>query len=281
MTRESPAEFSLAYLTVLGTPPRRMIEIAAATGYDYVSLRLLPVTDDEPSFPFTTDPVFVRDVVKSLSDNDMSVLDVELIRADPGFDVSEFKAFVEVSAELGARHIVTQIPEAELAVAAEQFRAICELAAPLELTVDLEFIPWSATASLDVASAIVTEADMPNGAILVDTLHFDRSSSSVAQLENLERNMFNFAQLCDARGPSSVDRHELIRVARFDREPPGDGDIDLLPVLEAMPVVPYALEVPNEARRQELGSVEFSRLVLDKARSFLDGSGAKEAVAAG
>lgn len=32
-------QYSLAYLTILGCPPPEMINIAARTGYDFVSLR--------------------------------------------------------------------------------------------------------------------------------------------------------------------------------------------------------------------------------------------------
>ena len=44
VTGDGPHQFSLAYLAVFGTPPRRMIQIAAETGYDFVSLRLAAVS---------------------------------------------------------------------------------------------------------------------------------------------------------------------------------------------------------------------------------------------
>lgn len=266
--REHGPQFSLAYLTVLGTPPRRMIEIAAETGYDFVSLRLTPVTDDEPVFPFTTDPAFVTDVVKALDEYDMSVLDVELIRTDPGTKVAEWRTFVEVAAELGARHIVTQIPVAARRSAAERFGEICDLAAPHDLTVDIEFIPWSPTNDLAAAVEIVESAGRPNGGILIDTLHFSRSGSPLSELAALPDVLFNFMQLCDARRPLVESDKELIRVARFDREPPGAADIDLKAIVQAVPLVPYALEVPNEQRRQEIGVMAYSRVVREATQSF-------------
>ncbi len=265
-----PPHLSLAYLTVLGTPPRRMIEIAAETGYDFVSLRLTPVTDDEPVFPFTTDPAFVTDVVNALDAHDMSVLDVELIRTDPGTTLADWRPFVDVAAELGARHIVTQIPVPDRGSAVARFGEICDLAAPLDLTVDIEFIPWSPTNDLAAAVEIVESADRPNGAILIDTLHFARSGSSVGDLAALPATRFNFMQLCDARAPSIESDEELIRVARYDREPPGAADIDLKSIVQAVPAVPYALEVPNESRREELGAEAYARLVREQTLSFLD-----------
>jgi len=271
LTEVTKHQFSLAYLTVIGTPPRRMIQIAAETGYDFVSLRLTPVTDDEPRFPYTTDPNLVSDVVKALDEYDMSVLDVELIRTDPHTNAADWRAFVEVSAEMGARHIVTQVPEPDRGRAVERFHEICDLAALHRMTVDLEFIPWSATKDLAAAVEIVTRAGRPNGAILIDTLHFARSGSSVQHLANLSRGLFNFVQLCDARTPTSTADEDLIRVARSDREAPGTADIDLRPIMEALPSVPYSLEVPNHLRLEKLGASAYARQVREAADTFMDG----------
>ena len=270
MSGDGSHQFSLAYLAVLGTPPRRMIQIAAETGYEFVSLRLAPVTEDEPRFPYTTDPALVADVVKASNEYGVPVLDVELIRTDPGTKVEDWRRFIEVAEELGARHIITQIPEPDTGKAVDLFQELCELARPSGMTVDLEFIPWTATNDLARAVEIVTTADSSNGAVLVDTLHFARSESSVTQLAGLSVGLFNFIQLCDARDVWSVSDAEFVNIARCDREPPGKGNIDLGPIVEAMPVVPYALEVPNDQRREELGVESYARTVLEAARSFLE-----------
>jgi sugar phosphate isomerase/epimerase len=271
VTGDGPHRFSLAYLTVFGTPPRRMIQVAAETGYDFVSLRLAPVTADEPTFPYTTDQSLVADTVKALDEYGVSVLDVELIRTDPGTKSADWRRFVEVGEELGARHIITQVPEPDSGKAVEMFQEICDLGSRSGMTIDLEFIPWTATHDLARALEIVTLAGSSNGAILVDTLHFARSKSSLAQLADLPRKLVNFVQLCDARDPWSVSNDEFITIARSDREPPGQADIDLRPIVEAMPPLPYALEVPNDKRREELGVESYARRVREAAEDFFDG----------
>lgn len=277
MTNEGRPEFSLAYLTVFGTPPERMVDVAAETGYDYVSFRLLPVTSDEPRFPFLSDPQLVRKVGERLSRHDMSVLDVELIRVDPENTPRDFIPLLDVSAELGARHVITQIPETDRAKAVDQFAEICDHAARFDLTADLEFIPWSATADLAAAADIVTKAAMPNGGILVDTLHFARSDSSIAQIREIPADLFNFVQLCDATPAESMIDEELIRVARSDRNPPGEASLDLRPVVDSLPSVPYSLEVPNNAMREDLGVVGFASRVLSSARTFMGAGSARDA----
>ena len=274
-------QFSLAYLAVPGTPPRRMVQIAGETGYDFVSLRLAPVTPDERRFPFTTDRTLVADVIEALDEYGVSLLDVELVRTDPGTSVADFAAFAEVAAEMGARHVVTQIPEPDKAHAIELFAEVCDLAKTYGMTADLEFIPWSATADLDDAARIVTQAARPNGGVLVDTLHFARSHSSLTRLAELPREMFNFVQLCDAGDQLSTSEEELIRVARSDREPPGEGAIDLAPIVDAIPRVPYALEVPNDAKRKVLGDLEYARFVLNATKSFFAALDTDERAATG
>jgi sugar phosphate isomerase/epimerase len=254
-----------------------MVEIAAETNYDFVSLRLAPVTDDEPTFPFTTDPAFVADVVKALDEFGVSVLDVELIRTDPGTKTADWRDFVAVAEELGARHVITQIPEPDFGKAVETFQEICALGAQSGMTIDLEFIPWTPTNDLASAVEIVTQAESPNGAILVDTLHFARSRSSLAQLADVPEKLVNFIQLCDARDVWSISDQEFIRVARSDREPPGLANLDLKPIVETMPRVPYALEVPNDVRRQELGMERYAGLVREAAQTFFDGLDAEPA----
>jgi sugar phosphate isomerase/epimerase len=276
MTRQ----FSLAYLTVFGTHPLRMVQIAAETDYDFVSLRLAPVTEDEPTFPFTTDPALVVDVVKALDQYGISVLDVELIRTDPGTKTSDWRDFVAVAEELGARHIITQIPEPDIGKAVETFQEICDLGAQSGMTIDLEFIPWTPTNDLATAVEIVTQAGSPNGAILIDTLHFARSRSPLRQLADLPKRLVNFIQLCDARDVWSISDEEFIRVARSDREPPGQANLDLRSIVETMPQVPYALEVPNDLKRQELGVERYAAMVREAAMTFFDGPAGESAVEA-
>jgi len=158
---DGPHQFSLAYLTVFGSPPRRMIQVAAETGYDFVSLRLAPVTADEPTFPYTTDQSLVADTVNALDEYGVSVLDIELIRTDPGTKSADWRRFVEVGEELGARHIITQVPEPDAGRAVEIFQEICDLGSQSGMTIDLEFIPWTATHDLARTVEIVTLAGHP------------------------------------------------------------------------------------------------------------------------
>ena len=59
-------EFSLAHLTLLSCTPPEMVEIAARTGYTYVSLRPLAVAPNEPKYPMAEDKAMTSATKKAL-----------------------------------------------------------------------------------------------------------------------------------------------------------------------------------------------------------------------
>jgi sugar phosphate isomerase/epimerase len=266
-------EFSLAHLTVLGTTPIELIEIAAGAGYDYASIRATPVAPGEQVTPLAGDPAMVREVVHRLADTGLRVLDVELARLGPDDHPEQYVRMFEAAAEIGAQHVIGQLPDPDRTRAIERFGRLCDLARDFGLTVDLEFPSWSPTGDLATAAHIVAAADRANGGILVDTLHFFRSRSSLDQLATLPTAWFRFVQLCDApaSAPPSVD--ETVRAARSGRALPGYGGLHLGELLDLLPAGPYSLEVPNDVLRQELGTREFARLVLTLARALVTGRG--------
>ncbi len=155
----------------------------------------------------------------------------------------------------------------------ERFGRLCDRAFEFGLTVDLEFPSWSEIGDLDAAAAVVGAADRSNGGILVDTLHFFRSESSIAQLAALPPQWFRFVQLCDAPAESAPTIEGVIHTARAARSLPGYGHLPLGELLRRLPAGPYSLEVPNDVLRGELGTTEYARLVLATARDVVAGCG--------
>ncbi len=263
-------EFSLAYLSAFGVAPPDMVAVAWRAGYDYVGLRLHPVTENEPVFPLATDRRLLLQTRQQLDDTGVRVLDVELVRMTPDFDVAACDALLDVSAELNARHVIAQAADADLSRASDHLAQLCDAARTRGLTIDLEFVTWTETPDLDRAASIVTAARCANAGILIDTLHFSRSGCSVAHLARLPREWFRYAQVCDAptQGPDSVDG--LIHAARNDRLFLGEGGLDLSGILGALPrEIPYSLEIPRAALARVIGIEECARLALVAARKFV------------
>lgn len=262
-------EYSLAYLTVLGMAPPRMVAVAAKAGYTYVGLRPSAVTTDEPRYPLHRDRAMLLETKRQLAATGVRVLDVELIRLTPDFDVHEQDALLDASAELGARHLIAQGSDSNQERVTEHFAQLCDAAAKRNLTADIEFVTWTETADLARAAAIVRGAARSNGGLLIDTLHFSRSNEDVAELAKLPRSWFHYVQVCDAPSKPPPTLDGLIFAARNDRLFPGAGGLDLQGILGALPPgIPYSLEIPTAALAKKVGLEECARLAIESAKDF-------------
>ncbi len=267
------AQFSLAHLTVLGATPLELIEIAADAGYDYASIRTTSVAPGEQITPLAGDANMTRAVTRRLADTGLQVLDVELARLGPGDEPDIYLPVFEAAAEIGARHVIGQLPDSNRGRATERFGQLCDLALDFGLSVELEFPSWDETGSLLGAAAVIEAVHRPNAGILVDVLHFFRSESSLDHLAALPTEWFRFVQVCDAPGDGPPTLESVIHAARSARSLPGYGQLPLRALLEHLPCVPYSLEVPNDVLRRELGTAQYARLVLATARDVIADSG--------
>ncbi|MFF5078383.1 TIM barrel protein [Actinoplanes sp. NPDC000266] len=264
-------DFSLAHLTALSLSPPELVDAAAEAGYRYVGLRLTRVTPQEPHYPLATDPALMRTTKVRLAATGIEVLDIELARISPDEDPRDFQRFLEAGAELGARHVICQLPDPDRARKTDRFALLCEMARPLGLTVDLEFPSWTETPDLQAAVRVLRGAAQPNAGILVDLLHFARSGSSVADLRQLPAEWFHFVHVCDAPPAVPATNEGLIHTARFERLFPGEGGIDIPGILGALPPgLPYALEIPRATLVAQVGGKEHARLALSRARDHLE-----------
>ncbi len=263
--------YSLAHLTALSLSPPELVDAAAAAGYRYVGLRMTKVTAEEPHYPLTYDPALMRATKTHLAATGIEVLDIELARFTSGDSPRDYLRFLEAGAELGARHVITQLPDSDFSRKTDRFAELCQLALPLGLTVDLEFPSWTETPNLTEATRVLRAADQPNAGMLIDLLHFARSRSSVDDLRELPPEWFHYVHVCDAPGEIPTTTAGLIHTARFERLFPGEGDIDMLGILSALPTgIPYALEIPRATLVAQVGAKEHTRLAISAARRHLD-----------
>ena len=263
-------QFSLAHLTLLSQSPPDLVEIASAAGYDFVSLRLIPFgLANEPVYALQSDQALLQRTRRALRDTGMRVLDMELARIYDGMDVGRYLAAMTIGAELGVQHVLTSVWGAETGFVRDQLALLCELARPLGLTVDLEFVPFSQVRSLAEAASLLSAVPCSNVGLCIDTLHFDRAKDQVGALLRLPRAWFHYAQICDAPAGLTGDDAELRQTAREGRVFLGEGGIDVRAILAAMPEMPYSIELPNAKLLAELGPQRFARRCLETARDYL------------
>ncbi|HEY6176945.1 MAG TPA: TIM barrel protein [Kofleriaceae bacterium] len=264
-------DYSLAHLTALHLSPPELVEVAAAGGYRYVGLRLTRVAADDPVLSLTTNAVLLRETKARLADTGVEVLDVELARMGPDTEPIAFEKLLETGADLGARHVIAQLPDPDRERKIERFAALCDLAKPFGLTVELEFPSWTETPDLTEATRVLRAADRVNAGLLIDMLHFTRSGSSIEALRKLPREWFRFAHVCDAAAEIPATTEGLIRTARVERLFLGEGGIDVRGILAAMPEdIPYTLEIPRTTLASLVGEKECARLALLAAQRYLD-----------
>ena len=264
-------DYSLAHLTVLSLTPPQVVDVAARTGYRYVGLRMTRVTPDEVLYDLARDKALMRETKARLAATGVTVNDGELFRMDPKLEPESFVPELEATAELGAQHVIAQLPDPDRERATERFARLCDLAKPLGLFVSLEFPHWTETGNLATATQVVRAVNRTNAGILVDMLHFGRSDSTVEELAKLPREWFRFAHVCDAAKEVPPTMAGIIHTARDERQFPGEGSIDVRGILACLPQdIPYALEIPRVALTKAVGPEEVARLALLVARSHLD-----------
>jgi sugar phosphate isomerase/epimerase len=264
-------DYSLAHLTVLSLTPPQVIDVAARTGYRYVGLRMTRVTPDEVLYDLARDRTLMRETKARLADTGVEVHDVELFRMDPALEPESFIPELDATAELGAHHLIAQLPDPDRERKTARFARLCDLAKARDIFVSLEFPHWTETGNLAEATRVVRAVNRSNAGILVDMLHFGRSDSTLDQLATLPREWFRFAHVCDAAKEVPPTMAGIIRTARDERQFPGEGGIDVRGILSQMPqAIPYALEIPHVALTRAIGPDEVARLAITVARSHLD-----------
>ena len=267
MTRK----YSLAHLTVINCPPPEMTYLAARAGYDYVSLRLIPVgTAGEPRYS-PDDKFMLRRTRTALNATGVKVLDLELARIVEGLDPLSYLPAMEAAAELGAHHVIASAwtkTRDDRNYLVDSFAALCDLARPLGLSVNLEFPSFSRLRNLQEAADIVRAADRENGGVMLDMLYVHFTGMRLADLDGMPRRWFRMGHLCDAPAevPDTVDGQ--IQIARGARLYVGEGAIDIASVVARFPDMPLSIELPHMERAADFGYEEHARRCLQSAKAY-------------
>ena len=264
--------YSLSYLTASSLTPPQAIAVAAQTGYSHVGLRLWPSVPGGAFQDLLDDPPLMRETMARLQDTGVAVFDLEVIRIGAQFDALACRPLLEAGAALKARAVLVVGDDPEPARLAHAYAHLCELALPFALSVDLEFLPWTAVRDARNALRIVDAAGRPaNAGVLVDALHVARSLTTLADIAALPRACLHYAQICDGPGSGTFTREQMIHTAVSERLLPGEGGIDLRGLFGALPPdLPVSIEIPHHIRLPKLGALEWARQALAASRLVLE-----------
>jgi sugar phosphate isomerase/epimerase len=251
MTGPTPRQISLAHLTVLDTTPPELVAVAAAAGFRTIGIRLTATPSvGVPPYDILHDGPLLRETLLRLADTGVSVLDTEFLRFETEHPVGTPEGFLEISARLGAKHVLVMSAEPDEARTVERFCELCDRAAPYGLNVGLEFAIYTGVRTLAHAARVVARSKRPNASVLIDALHFSRSGGIPADIKQVDPALLRYAQICDAAPdmPGPGDTPALISEARTGRLLPGEGVLPLTELVAALPdTAPVAVEAPCRA----------------------------------
>jgi sugar phosphate isomerase/epimerase len=245
---------SLSYYTVPELDALETVAVAAATDCRHVGLRLLGGQPGGGETELLSNSALRRKMRQLMSDHGVSALDANTVRLVPTTDVGSYEPFFDAAAELGAHHVLTTVDDPAPERVKDNLLRLCTMATNRELTIDFEFVPWLQLSSIEASAQLIRQCEHPALGISVDALHYFRSQGSPAQIAELPSKWFRYAQLCDVASVTSPSsRQAFIDEATLERLPPGEGVIDLIGLLRALPPsIPIALEIPQLVLSQSL-----------------------------
>lgn len=238
---------------MLDVGPLDLIDVAAATGFDAVGVRL-----------GSTDPVDPVQLATRARSAGVALHDLEVYRigTDGRDRCVELLGF---AAAAGIPRVLVVSDLREVAATEEELRWACAEASRLGVSVALEYMAWVTPNSSAGAARLARSTGCE---VVVDALHHHRlgeDADAIVQLR--EAGVLGWFQLCDAPAQAPVD---LIAEARGGRLSPGEGGLPLSDHLEALGSdVAISVEVQGlEPRLPD--ALERARTLFRAARRVID-----------
>ena len=261
-----PRQFSLAYLTIPGIDPMEQIRIAGAAGYDYVSLRTIPMgLPGEFQLVLEKDPELKRRIKEQMDACNVKLLDIELVRIREDV-TNDYRGAFEAGAELGAKHVLSSVWTKDEAFATERLAQVCAQAAEFGLDVNLEYPAVAAMPSFNQIAQLQEKVGAPNLKIFVDTLHSHYDHVTGEQIKALDPARYGIIHLCDC--PYPPEDADVLHVVREAREYCGYGQANVVELIRALPKNPCSIELPNLKYIELYGAEGHARRCLETAKAL-------------
>jgi sugar phosphate isomerase/epimerase len=265
---------SIEYISVFGLPPVQFVELAADLGCRHITTSLRrsgPYNPHGyPSFCLREDAALRREMIAVMRDRDVSPSSAEGVGIHASLDVrSAYAADLELLRELGVPRINVVSLDPDLGRTFDQLGLLAEMAASFGIETELEFVPIFTIPDLATAERAVRHVGRKDCRIMFDTMHFGRSGASIGTVAAMDPQLIGYVQLCDA--PRIPVIKDYMEEAVFERMVPGEGELELLDMLAALPHDRVlGLEVPMR-REAEAGVGPHERLgrCVKAARALL------------
>lgn len=212
-----------------------------------------------------------------LAENGLRVMEIEFLGGwalDGGGDPAGIEAVADA---FGGRHVSAGEFRGDgtldLDAAAARLAALARRLAARGLRVAVEPFPWSVLPDVGTAVELLERAGSPDAGLMIDVWHFFNGGARPELLDRLPAGVVAAVQLND--GP--LVHEDFLRHARARRRLPGDGDLDVVGLVEAVLRTgftgPWCVEVNTPEFRALPVEVAAAR-AAEAARAVLRSAGA-------
>ena len=270
-----PRPIGLHQITAMDIGPVELIETAAASGYDQVSLftnaPMVPIEGQEGKFRFpTVTPELQREVIERLDAHGLGVVNAEFFLMGSDVDLASYRPGLALGRALGARHAVSHVFEPDPARAVDIIGRFCDLAAAEGMIVALEFCQMTPGCKhLAEAKWFVEQVGRSNLGFGICPMHLIRSGGTAADVAALDPAMLLYGQINDGHG---LHVSEAYFDEVHDRQLPGNGDFPLRDILAALPAnAPIEVKCPSDSRlKAGISALDYARDAGERARKLVD-----------
>jgi len=242
-------------------PLRERVEVASSVGWRGLGLVHADIVDSIQKLGLPT--------VKSIfADNGIKHVELEFLvdwhldGARRGASDKMFSELLDIGSELAVKKIklgggVFEEGEPDLPRMRDAFAAICDKAAPRNIDIVVEFLPFASINTIDRGLALVDGLDNTNGGLLVDLWHVARGGMSFDEIAKIPLNRLLAVELNDA---DEQIVESLFNDSTHHRKQCGEGELDVPAFIQAILDTGY-----RDYWGVELISAELRKLPLDVA----------------
>lgn len=275
MTHNPPRLVGLAQLSLLDTAPPELAGIAAQAGFDFIGVRVRPVTPTERPYNLQPGSPMLRATLARMQDTGVTVRDIEFLLLDGSDQRDAWLRMMEAGQALGASSLTVAGADRDNSRLVQTLARMTEDGRDFGITPTLEAISYQPMASIAQAADIARKAGCQ---IVVDTLHVNRfnGAGAAGQWEDLRANadLVPLLQLCDGSAERPSSREELVIESRSEREVPGEGEFGLAKMVAALPDgLAVSAEAPSDRRVAELGELGWARRLKSGVDAVLAANG--------
>ena len=194
-----PHLLSLEPLSLLDVGARECVDIAARTGFDFVSMVLQEPAPMLPADPVVKDATLRRETIAAMRASGVRMLNIECFNLTPEARLEDFAEAFAVGHGLGARTATAiAMPNGDRADLLAKYRRLCDMAAEMGIRVNVEFFAMAqGMCSLDMAVSLVRDSGRANAGVTIDVLHLIRTGSSVEAMKAIDPGLIGGCQICD------------------------------------------------------------------------------------